>query len=220
MSRIETSRLKLSVESDDELIDQFEYNWPILDKYAGGLLVNDGVTPPDNELYEGCVVQEVTSGKMWMAMKDPNTGAFVKSWLIYPWSIAVNTGGVSIPVAAPGATRGFTTLMTADCINSSAADLNGSGHVKIPIDGIYTLNFVNHHVSDPDNAYCTYMVINGTATDRHMVIARTTTAATYMASTSGNEKLKANDTIGYRTDLFGNQNIMSLWLWVSLLSPL
>lgn len=134
MTRTNTDRLKLFIESDDEQVDQFEYNWPILDKYADSLLVDDGVTPPDSDLYEGCLVAEKTSGKLWMAMKDPATGNFAKSWISYPFNTVGYYSGPFDPISTQ---KVFSSDQVAQRVNSTfAADYSG-GKIKVPINGIY-----------------------------------------------------------------------------------
>lgn len=134
MTRTTTPRLKLIEESDNEYIDQFEYNWPILDKYADSLSVADGVTPPDSDLYEGCFVSEQTSGKLWMAVKDPATGSFIKSWISYPFNTVGYYTGAFDPI---GAEKVFTQDIAAQRVNSSFATDYSGGKIKIPINGIY-----------------------------------------------------------------------------------
>lgn len=134
MARSSTDRLKLFIESDDELIDQFEYNWPILDKYSDSLLVDDGVTPPDSDLYEGCLVAEKTSGKLWMAVKDPSTGLFVKSWVSYPFNAVGYYNGPFDPI---GGEKVFTGDIAAQRVNSTFATDFSGGKMKVPVNGIY-----------------------------------------------------------------------------------
>jgi hypothetical protein len=139
MSKSLTPRLKLTKESDDEYIDPYAYNWPILDKYAGGLLVADGTTPTDADLYHGCLVSELTSGKQWIAYRDINTGTFTKKWLVYPWFAEVGTPSIGVPVGAFTTNPfGYTNFWRG--YNSSAADLVGT-KLKMPIDAVYELHY-------------------------------------------------------------------------------
>lgn len=133
-----TDKLKLLKESDDELIDQFAYNWPILDSIAGGLLVANGVTPPDAQLFDGCIVREATSGKVWIARKNPISGAYTKSWLSYPWMCCANSASLSIPSGTTYTSYAVGTFNAARSFNSSAADISGN-QIYIPIDGIYEI---------------------------------------------------------------------------------
>jgi len=138
VTKILTPRLKLTKESDDEYIDPFPLNWPILDTYAGGLLVADGVTPADVNLYDGCLVTEQTSGKQWIAKQDPSTGAFTKSWLIFPWYAEVGTPSLSV-VSVPftNTAYGFTTFWNG--VNTDAATALVATFLVVPIDAIYEL---------------------------------------------------------------------------------
>jgi hypothetical protein len=127
----------LTIESDDELIDQQAVNWPILDSYASGIMTAAGTTPPDSFLYDGCIVTESANGKSWLAYKNPLTGAYSKQWLQYPWSCATY-GTFTVGSGTPA---GFTSygLSQVDgwrCVNSSLADIVG-GMIIPPIAGIY-----------------------------------------------------------------------------------
>jgi hypothetical protein len=136
-----TPRLGLLKESDDEYIDQFDFNWPLIDQYAGGLVVADGVTPPDNQLFDGTLVIENTSGKQWLAKKNPVTGLFSKQWLLYPWqcaaynpAVVINTSGGTNQIA------NMSTFNAGHSVNSSAADIS-TGSIVLPanLPGIYSI---------------------------------------------------------------------------------
>lgn len=140
MTKIQTPRLKLTKESDDEYIDPFPLNWPILDTYAGGLLVADGVTPADVNLYDGCIVTEQTSGKQWIAKQDPSTGVFTKSWLIYPWYAEVGTPSQAVgSVPFTNTPYGFTNFWNG--VNTDAATCLVGTYLVVPIAAIYELNY-------------------------------------------------------------------------------
>lgn len=143
MSAINTPRLALRKESDNETIDQFAPNWPILDKFAGGLLVAPGVTPADSELFDGCIVSEGANGKSWIAIKNPSTGAFTKKWLTYPWICCAYNSNIPVGSAAnPGVLTqyGLGALDTPRCVNAGAEALSG-GNIIPPIPGIYQAQF-------------------------------------------------------------------------------
>jgi hypothetical protein len=136
MSTSQSPRLKLRRESDSELIDQFATNWPILDKFAGGIVTAPGVTPPDSELFHGCIVRE-GNGKSWIAVKNPISGVYTKQWLTYEWSCSA-TASVSVGSSGP---NGFnliplTAIDPARCVNSDISALSG-GQIMCPINGIY-----------------------------------------------------------------------------------
>jgi hypothetical protein len=138
MTKTYSSKMKLLSESDDELIDQFAYNWPILDTFAGGMIVADGTTPPDSELYHGALVREQTTGISWLAYRDPVSGTFTKKWLTYPWQAF----GFTETVIGASHPHTFTATPVSHApsynssVNSSAADFPG-GRIQPPIPGIY-----------------------------------------------------------------------------------
>jgi len=139
MSKILTPKLKLTKESDDELIDPFAPNWPILDKYAGGLLVADGTTPPDSDLYDGCLVSEATSGKQWIARYNISTGVYDHIWLVYPWIAEVGTANVQVATGAFNSVS-FGYLNFWRGVNSDASCLVGT-KLKVPIDANYEVHY-------------------------------------------------------------------------------
>jgi hypothetical protein len=140
MTSTKTPRLDLTKESDDEYIDQYPNNWPILDWRAGELVIADGTTPADSALFDGLVVREATNGKSWIATKQPN-GTYTKKWLTYPWQVC-GSNSVAVGTAAPGTytTYGLPTFNAPFAVNSSAADINGSQQIVLPIPGIYSLH--------------------------------------------------------------------------------
>jgi len=137
MSKVLTPKLKLTKESDDETIDPFAPNWPILDKYAGGLLVANGTVPPDSDLYDGCLVSELTSGKQWIARLNTG-GTYDHIWLVYPWFAEVGTPSLSVAsVPFTNTAYGFTNLWNG--VNTDAATALVGTFLVVPIDAIYEL---------------------------------------------------------------------------------
>src|SRR6478735_5907800 len=59
-------------------------NSDLLDAFMPCILVNDGVTPPTAALYDGALVKEKTSGKVWEARKNGG-GTFDIVWVVYPY---------------------------------------------------------------------------------------------------------------------------------------
>lgn len=143
MSREYTPRLKLISESDDEIVDSFPYNWPLLDSAVGATVIADGATPANNAVYHGQIFRETTTGKSWMAKVDPLTGSYTKSWLTYPWQCqAVLTGHV-MGTSTTHVEHVFNNgLVAAQCINAGAESLNASKRIVVPIDGIYTIDIL------------------------------------------------------------------------------
>lgn len=132
MVRELTPNLKLIVESDDELVDQHEYNWTILDSKADMLIVADGVTPLDSDLWDGRIVAETTTGKVRIARAN-SAGSFDWQWLYYPFRMECT----STPALASSAfTERFFNGVDPTGINPTA--LVG-GRAIVPISGIYSI---------------------------------------------------------------------------------
>ena len=143
MTITKTPRLGLTLESDDELIDPFAINWPILDSFAGSKTVSNGSTPPDSQLYDGMIVSESSSGKVWIARRNSLTGVFTKSWLIYPWIIESYNSTYTNVLTSPGTGRyhlPVDTINNPGSMNASSADIV-AGHIVTPVDGLYEITY-------------------------------------------------------------------------------
>jgi hypothetical protein len=137
MSIITTPRLRLRKESDNEVIDQFATNWPIIDKFAGGLSTTPGVTPPDSELYDGAIVREGANGKAWIAVRNPISLTYSKQWLMYPWHCAAS-GTVNVSTGSLVGINHYnlSTVDVARSVNADSSALSG-GKIILPVEGIY-----------------------------------------------------------------------------------
>lgn len=73
-----TSRLGLTkpVDAEPQDVATLDVNFDRLDQSIGVILVNDGVTPPNSQLFDGAIVKEKTSGLVWVAQKNAGTGNF------------------------------------------------------------------------------------------------------------------------------------------------
>ena len=111
-------------------------NSDLLDKFMPCILVNDGVTPPTGDLYDGALVKERNSGIIWEARKNGG-GTYDKVYVRYPFLlVAADTGN---PNQSNGTTfLGATAMTWQSGKNSSAANISG-GKVVIPIKGIYSV---------------------------------------------------------------------------------
>jgi hypothetical protein len=214
-----TPRLKLRKESDDELIDQFEYNWPILDLYADSLQVADGVTPADSDLYEGCLVAERTSGKLWMAVANPaSPPQWLKSYISYPWGISVER--VVNPFTVGLTDQTFSTILPDNQVNSSAADLVG-GKVKIPINGIYSVHYRLGIPALGGRTLNSYLRVNGAVNYGTEMIEGTSGIGTTQCMWSANQYFSSGDLLTWDANPFGGTLNVSLnvRLFVTMISP-
>lgn len=131
-----TQYLKLLKESDDELIDQFAVNWPILETAAGPTPVGAGVIPPDSELYHGKMIYEPSTGKYWVAYKNPTSAGFVQKWLAYPWMANAFRNAQSLINSTAN-----TTIVTNATTASQNVNWTPVHPIVTPVDGIYSVDY-------------------------------------------------------------------------------
>ncbi len=113
-----------------------------IDEIAGAFLINDGATIPDAQAFDGMIVKEKTSGKVWVLQKNVG-GTFDKKYIRYPWSFTGYTTGFNIGNAAWGEYGiqnfgGSTIGAGGGPVNSSSADLVNT-ELVIPVTGIYSI---------------------------------------------------------------------------------
>ena len=217
-----TPRLKLITETDDELIDPFAQNWPILDTFAGNKVVADGVTPPNNELFDGCIVSEQTSGKVWIARLDPLTGTFTKHWAIYPWQIAISKQFFCVKEAGAFKPIPMDFLEGGQCINSSMADVV-AGRVVTPIKGIYDVIGHGQWQYTPADFGARSMLISFNDDSDYTVSEECGEAmynVKYNSSTMRTQPLDAGVTITLKVWNTGSESTVDSWLVVNLVTPL
>lgn len=157
MTKLFTSRLGLvkpqPATGEPVLVEDLNDNSEILDKWAGAIWVNPGVTPSTAELFDGAIVAERTSGKVWLAQKNGG-GTFDKRWIRFPWQF---TGFTASTAQSNGIWQergiqnfGGGSLIGAGPVNSSAADLVAT-RVVVPIKGIYSVRFHIDFASNNNN---------------------------------------------------------------------
>lgn len=114
-----------------------------IDKWAGAILVNDGVTPSTAELFDGAIVKEKTSGKVWVAQKNVG-GTYDARYIRFPWQLNAFTTSVAVGTSAWGRygleTYGGGSVAGGGSINSSAADIVGQ-FIILPAKAIYHIKF-------------------------------------------------------------------------------
>jgi len=136
---------------------QLNTNADLLDKFMPCILVNDGVTPPTGDLYDGALVKEKTSGKLWEARKNGG-GTFDKVWVRYPWNITAFTTGSAVGTGTTFTEWVLTTFSSGK--NSSASDIV-AGKIVLPVKGIYRVSW--RHKWDPNSSgqRAARMLVNG-----------------------------------------------------------
>jgi len=124
--------------SEARSVPPLNTNSDLLDKFAPCILVNDGVTPPTGDLYDGALVKERTSGIIWEARKNGG-GTFDKVYVRYPYTMVVG-GGASIPNSAVTSIPLNGGILTGSCKNATSAEINGSNEFVIPVKGIWDID--------------------------------------------------------------------------------
>jgi len=145
-----TTRLGLTKPTGAEArsVTPLNTNADLIDKFLPCILVNDGVTPPTGDLYDGVLVKERNSGIIWEARKNGG-GTYDKIYVSYPYQMYI-FGQVSVA----NATHTVLNLSAANfnsskSVNASTAQINGSSEFVIPIKGIWR---VHMHYSFDVNA--------------------------------------------------------------------
>jgi hypothetical protein len=130
-----TPKLGLLVPDVDSEIDSARSNWDRLDETQGVIWVAPDVVPSNDQLYEGAIIAETTTGKVWRAEKDLN-GNLIRKWIKYPWMIAASAAGAITSTAVAENELGYTTVSTLDSVNANRNDLV-DGRAIAPVKGIY-----------------------------------------------------------------------------------
>lgn len=134
-------------------------NADLLDKFAPCILVNDGVTPATGDLYDGALVKEKTSGKIWEARKNGG-GTFDKVWVRYPWSMISKTNAANVASSTSFADYGTDTWVSGK--NSSSSDISVTfNDIKIPLKGIYTLKWRYRFAANATGTRSARLSLNG-----------------------------------------------------------
>lgn len=123
-------------------VEELNANSDKLDLAARVLTVNPDYIPPSAELWDGRVVREKGTGKVWVAEKQTN-GSFLRRWLQYPWQIRVQRPqDLAIP-NDDWKEWGWTDIVTGHSINLLSDSLTGSTP-KVPITGWYMITMEAH----------------------------------------------------------------------------
>ena len=143
---------------DDEL-DSQRREWHRLDEsLAGATWVTPGTIPDESILYDGMIVAENGTGKVWRAIKN-ESGSFSQFFIKYPWAYY---GEVPTFQAVHNAwTYWGTAPVDARCFNAGAADLDFQSGVIIPLKAIYEFNCHMRLGTEVDNYGAISHRING-----------------------------------------------------------
>lgn len=133
-----TKRLGMRVPGMDDELDALRPNWDRLDNtMAGAIWVADGVTPENNLLFEGALIAEIDSGKVWRAARNIS-GVYEKKYIKYPWCITAYTATAQDFGANNVADHlwGFDTIDFNYSVNANVGSLVNS-NIVVPVTGIY-----------------------------------------------------------------------------------
>jgi hypothetical protein len=161
-----SARIGLLYDSPDDGIDPMVPNFTRLDKVMPLLWVADGVTPTDLELYDGAIVGEMTSGKVWVAKKNVG-GTFDKRWIRYPYLFSASSTGPFGTVTAVPYAGGFLTYDTGPnlVVNSTISQLV-SQHWVCPQTGIYNIKLGSSWAVSAVGIRALILELNGASTGR------------------------------------------------------
>lgn len=133
-----TSKLSLTKPADDDSLNACRENWDRLDRsFTGAIWVLPDVIPEDELLFDGALVAEIGTGKVWRAQRNATTGLFDRKWVKYPWTITATFVIENWPNGVSDLPMSFTAVDQDQCVNSSINDIF-QGRILLPIDAIYT----------------------------------------------------------------------------------
>ena len=162
-----------------------------LDSRSNIKWVDDGVTPAF--MYDGIVVAEKTSGKVWIGQKSG--ASYNKKYVIYPYYIESH-GAASI-LNNNATVWGWDVPSTSLYVNSSAADFDASNFFIVPITGVWSIKVLDDWTSNStgyrslsvslDGAYYSHYIdsktaVNGTNTPIVVMVNRRFTAGTVIGA--------------------------------------
>lgn len=153
-------------------------NVDLLDKFMPCILVNDGVTPPTGDLYDGALVKERNSGIIWEARKNGG-GTYDKVYVIYPFNFVGYTTAAAQPSGTAFSLWGVTTW--AQGKNSSQSNIEvGFNNFLIPIKGIYHVNWRHRWGLNGTGFRAGRLQLNGTSLNEDTEVSLPGNASSYI----------------------------------------
>jgi hypothetical protein len=132
-----TPRLGLYVPGFDDELDAERSNWDRLDNtMSGAIWVTPGTIPEDDLLYDGAMIAENGTGKVWRAQKN-SSGVYQKHWIKYPWMLQADIN-YTCPSGTTLNENGWGHFEPIRSINSDSSALVG-GRVVVPVSGLYQI---------------------------------------------------------------------------------
>lgn len=155
MTETLTSRLGLIKPARDTLtpldIERLNLNSDSIDKAVGAAVVAAGIVPPTTEMYDGKIIKEKITDRVWIAEKQTN-GSYLKRWITWPYLYTGYSASQFCPYGVYF-TAGFLTTATSTryALNSSASDNVGSYWV-CPLKGVWNINIHVYWVAGSQGA--------------------------------------------------------------------
>lgn len=177
-----TTRLGLSKAAGNEprAVGPLNVNFDKIDTNIGAIVVAAGVTPPDSALFDGAIVKEQTTGRVWIADKNVG-GTFTKRWVLNPWFFSGRTQNFGVnDTAAYNAGYG---VADPNCVNATYANVV-AGELVLPFDGIYNIRLSHYWVANAAGFRRLVPKIAGVSDADYYISDTTVNAATLGASTT------------------------------------
>lgn len=154
-----TSRMGLikPAGSEPRAVGPIASDMDLLDKFMPCILVNDGVTPPTGDLYDGALVKERTSGIIWEARKNGG-GTYDKVYVRYPFTFNGQTTNQSVSSGTAYQAIGYSTFIAGK--NSSAANISG-GLFVAPVKGIWAIHLKASYTANATGSRALTARLNG-----------------------------------------------------------
>jgi hypothetical protein len=133
-----TPKLGLLVPGVNDGLTAQEDNWDRLDQaFSGVIWVQPGTIPDTSILYDGALVAESLSGKVWRAEKQLD-GNYAQKWIKYPWLLSAKRTGATFADGIADHEWGLDNVDAAQCVNANINDIVDT-RINIPLDGIYAI---------------------------------------------------------------------------------
>lgn len=140
-----TFTTKLGLQKPDPLdlqdVDVLNDDFDTLDRVAGVIWVNDNVTPSDDDLFDGAIVRERSSGWAWTARSN-GIGGFDKLNLAAPGYASLVTGAASPAIATSNAYANVGLLTTFSGHNQTKVATTSGSTLFVAQNGDYTITGV------------------------------------------------------------------------------
>lgn len=194
-------------------------NSDTIDSALGAQVVNDGVVVPPASIRDGMIVSEKTTGISYILVKN-NVGGFDKRFLTSPYLFIAFQTSQAIGGTGAYGDWGWPNIAVAGLVNSSAADISGSGASavwKAPFDGIFTARVHDQFTATTTgNVRGSVIKVNGTIDGPNTETVHTSNGGTSQSNEiCYTRKFSKNDTLGHAV-LLTNASVPTLYSTVEI----